>query len=404
MNDGPLLMVLIDALRHDQVTKELTPFLWQMAQRGSRTAVEEVFAGQLRPAFFAGLYPNESGIGHLFCYDPKKSPFGLARYVPSFVERIPRLAWWARRLLRERAIAVEATRGHRGSATYCYLAEIPVERLRYFGFSERAMPWEKHAFPKPGLLQMLSHRKASWLHLGYPVVDQRTRPLTQAALSRLRSAHQFAFLHYSELDWAGHAHGPLSARAAEALRVIDGALKALWERANHLWANPCLLAFGDHGMVEISGTVNVYGTLARLPVRHGKDYVVFLDSTVARFWFFSDRARASINETLDQLPGGHWLADDELRALHVEHAPEENGEAFWLTDEGIIIIPSYFQRNEVPKGMHGYHPNVRANWGAQVSSTPMVWSGESVPLTEVFQTASTLLNLNSHEDCPQEYS
>ena len=49
MNDGPLLMVLIDALRHDQVTAELTPFLWQMALRGSRTAVEEVFAGQLRP-------------------------------------------------------------------------------------------------------------------------------------------------------------------------------------------------------------------------------------------------------------------------------------------------------------------------------------------------------------------
>jgi hypothetical protein len=41
---GPLLMVLVDALRHDQVTKEMTPFLWGMAERGSQTAVEETCA------------------------------------------------------------------------------------------------------------------------------------------------------------------------------------------------------------------------------------------------------------------------------------------------------------------------------------------------------------------------
>jgi hypothetical protein len=266
------------------------------------------------------------------------------------------------------------------------------------------MPWEAQAFPKPGLLQLLSQRGASWLHLGYPVADQRTKQLTQAALSRLRSTHQFVFLHYAELDWAGHTYGPFAAETLETLRTIDRSLAAIWERTNRLWAEPRLLAFGDHGMVETSGTVDVLSPLARLPVRHGKDYVVFLDSTVARFWVLSDHARGSIREALDRLPGGHWLADDELRDLHLDHAPWENGEAFWLVDEGNVIIPSYFQRSEVPKGMHGYHPSVRANWGAQITSCSADSSVDSVPLVQVFHTACALMGFNSRGNSPPERS
>jgi hypothetical protein len=386
-------MVLVDALRHDQVTKELTPFLWQLVQRGSHTAVEEIFAGQLRPAFFAGLYPNESGIGHLFCYDPKRTPFGLARHIPFFVDHIPRVGWWIRRFLNARARATEAARGHRGSASYCYLAEVPIRRLAYFAFSEQTMPWENNAFPEPGLLQLLSQNRRSWLHLGYPVVDQRTIPLTRAALGRLRPTHQFAFLHFAELDWAGHSHGPFSKQAASALRAIDDALKALWQRAEDLWGRPYLLAFGDHGMVEVSETVDVRDALERLPVQHGKDYVVFLDSTVARFWFLSEWARECITDSLGRLRGGHWLSAMELKALRVDRSPRENGEAFWLTDEGSVIMPSYFQRTAVPKGMHGYHPTVRANWGALVTSSPLVWGDDSVPLVGVFHTAADVLKL-----------
>jgi hypothetical protein len=394
VSDGPLLMVLIDALRHDQVTERLTPFLWRMAMDGSRRPVEEVFAGQLRPAFFAGLYPNQSGIGHLFCYDADGSPFRWARYVPQFVDRVPRLAWWVRRFLQARAKATEAARGHRGSSSYCYLAEIPIVWLRFFGFSERAMPWEKNTFPRPGLLQMLSGSGASWLHLGYPVVDQRTKPLTQAAVHRVRPVHRFVFLHYSELDWAGHAHGPHSDQA----RGIDDGLKAVWEHVKKMWANPQLLAFGDHGMVETTGTVNIENALANLPVRAGKEYVVFLDSTVARLWFFSDRARTRVTEALNQVQGGHWLSPEELRALHLDNGPVRNGEAFWLTDEGIVIMPSYFQRGQVPKGMHGYHPSVRANWGAQVTSRPLADGNESVPLVQVFHDAARMLGLATPEN------
>ncbi len=326
MNDPQLLMVLVDALRYDQVTEKLTPFLWEAGRSGCRAATKEIFAGQLRSAFFAGLYPNESGVGHLFCYDPENSPFGFARHLPGFLDQVPRLSYWTRRFVHTGAKAREAAKGHRGSTSYCYLAEIPLDRLPFFAFSEKTLPWEKDAFPTRGLLQTLSDNRIPWLHLGYPVVDQRTYELTNAALTRIREPYRFLFLHYAELDWAGHTSGPFSQEALKALAKIDSALKQIWDRVCSIWKNPQLLVFGDHGMVEITSRVDLLKALEELPLKHGKDYVVFLDSTVARFWFLRPRARETIIDRLEKLNGGRWLFAEDKKELHLDGAPRENGE------------------------------------------------------------------------------
>ncbi len=392
--EGHLLMVLIDALRHDQVTPERTPFLWHMSQRGTRLATQEVFAGQLRPAFFAGLYPNQSGVGHLFCYDPENSPFRGAELVPPLLERSRRLSWRIRRRIAETAKKREIKRGHRGSASYCYLAEIPTRLLPYFAFSETPLPWEQNCFPRPGLLQILTHQSIPWLHLGYPVVDQRTAPLTEAVLTRMRPAHRFLFFHYAELDWAGHTHGPSSPQAYDALARIDGDLELIWDKASSLFAKPRLLAFGDHGMVEVTKSVDVESALLGLSAKQGSDYCVFLDSTVARFWFHQQHAEQEILARFAQLPGGRWLSMEEMKELHVAGGLRENGEAFWLVDPGTVILPCYFQRTHKPAGMHGYHPSVRDNWGAVVSSEDLHRTDQVISLTEIFSIALDLLGLD----------
>lgn len=389
---GGLLMVLVDALRHDQVRPDRTPFLWDIARRGSLGATQEVFAGQLRPAFLAGLWPRESNVGHLFCYDPAGSPFKIARFAPRIVDRWPRLAWWVRRGIRAWAQRTEARRGHRGSSAYCYLAEIPTSRLPLFAFSETSLPWEDRQLPRPGLLSVLSARAIPWLHLGYPVIDQRTSPLTAAARSRIRARHRFVFLHYAELDWAGHEGGPFSDKAAEALGAIDEGIRSVWHAACEVWATPRLLVFGDHGMVAVRGEVDVEAVLRGLPLRHGADYVVFLDSTVARFWFLTPAARPLITDRLGAVPGGRWLSEGDLDELRVRGMRRENGEAFWLLDEGMVIMPSYFQRTARPAGMHGYHPSVVDNWGALITSDG-AGPSHAVPLTEVWSVAVQMLGL-----------
>lgn len=387
-----LLMVLVDALRHDALGPEATPFLWEVAGVGSRGATQEIFAGQLRPAFFAGQWPNESGIGHLFCFDPRNSPFRVARWVPGWVDSLPRVAWWVRRAILTHAKRVEAARGHRASSAYCYLAEIPTRRLGFFAFSETRMPWEDPPVAKPGLLPLLSAHGMPWLHLGYPVADQRTQPLTEAALSRMRPAHRFVFLHYAELDWAGHTWGVGSSEWNRALLAIDASIRRVWSRALQLWDEPKLLVFADHGMVDVTGEVDVERVVDALGLRYGKDYVVFLDSTVARFWFFSPRARRLVEDALGSTSGGRWLNHTDLVRLHLEGGDPRNGEAFWVVEAGKVIMPSYFHRLRRPRGMHGYLPEVEENWGVLVSSDA-AGPRTAVPLTEVFPLATTMLGL-----------
>ena len=394
MAEPHLLMVLVDALRHDQVDAVRMPFLHEMARAGSCGATQEAFAGQLRPAFFAGLWPNESKVGHLFCYDPLSSPFKAARFVPSWVDRWPHLAWWVRRGVVASARRTEARRGHRGSASYCYLAEIPTRRLPLFAFSEKTLPWEDRGLPRPGLLDILSAQGMPWLHLAYPVIDQRTAFLTSAALSRIRAAHRFVFIHYAQLDWTGHEHGPEGDHASSTAAAIDDSLRTVWHHAASLWPNPKLLVFGDHGMVTVRGAVDVEDALQALPLRHGRDYAVFLDSTVARFWFLGEKARTPITERLAGLRGGRWLTEEDLEELHLRGGARENGEAFWLLDDGLVIMPSYFQRTVRPAGMHGYHPSVRDNWGALVTSDDSA-PRQAVPLTDVFPLALRILGLET---------
>jgi len=120
---------------------------------------------------------------------------------------------------------------------------------------------------------------------------------------------------------------------------------------------------------------------------------VFLDSTVARFWFLRPRARGRVLDRLEELKGGRWLTAEDKKELHLDGAPRENGEEFWLLEPGSVIIPSYFQRVDPPKGMHGYHPSVRENWGALLTSTPVSIKTEAVSLVRVFDTALGLLGI-----------
>jgi hypothetical protein len=88
------------------------------------------------------------------------------------------------------------------------------------------------------------------------------------------------------------------------------------------------------------------------------DYLAVYDSTMARFWFFSDRARAQIVEHLHTVPCGGVLSDDELRELGVLFPDRRYGEVVFLLEPGWLLSNSDFNGNGWrPAGMHGYHPD-----------------------------------------------
>ena len=116
--------------------------------------------------------------------------------------------------------------------------------------------------------------------------------------------------------------------------------------------------FSDHGMAPTIRTVDIESKLKSLPLIAPGDFFYLLDSTMARFWFKSARARGAVKEALPDSEAGQWLSESDLRSMRAWFADGRFGEEIYLMTEGSVIAPSYMGRT-APAGMHGFHPDAR---------------------------------------------
>lgn len=354
------LAVLVDALRHDFVTPEDAPFLSSLERGGASAALRQSFGFLFWPAIFAGLWPEQSGVAHLFSFDPAQSPFaGLpldALSRPEITEEVRR---------------IEAWRGHTASARYGHAAEVPTTLLPYFAFGQPRHIEEPGALgPYPTLFDALRAAGKRWLWLGHPFHEGTTQKLLQDLYTHVRAGQAFIYLHFSEQDRAGHTYGPDSPERRRVLREIDAAIELVYARLQQLFPQVNGCVFGDHGMVAVERTVDVEAALHRTALRPGEDYVYFLDSTQARAWALRGDARSELEQALATLPGGRLLGEADLAAMHFRMPDRRYGEIIWLADPGVMIAPNFFQRGGALRGAHGYGPDARDNWARLIVFGP----------------------------------
>ena len=115
------------------------------------------------------------------------------------------------------------------------------------------------------------------------------------------------FLYTSALDSVMHGSGPESGPTRARLAGYDRQITFLTEKARRRYREVRVFVFGDHGMAPVSGVHDLWGALAGLGLRMPNDYVFFLDSTMARFWFRHDEARARVDALLEKAPYGRIL-------------------------------------------------------------------------------------------------
>jgi predicted AlkP superfamily pyrophosphatase or phosphodiesterase len=354
-------IILIDALRHDFIDQKRTPFLFELRSKGAHAEVIETLAFQTRPAYFAGLEPQQSNICNLFEYDPENSPFRFLRpwgLLTSTVDRAG-LSGPFRKVIKRIARWNEARKGNDASANVLTTQKVPLNLLHFFS------PSEKHFTDAPNALGnnetvFDAFRRAGkpWAWIGYP----RHFGSTQSILSHYQDSPQcdIVYLHFSELDWVGHRYGPNSLQMEEAIAKMDRAVRGVLEEP--LRRGRTAVIFGDHGMVEIKYVLDLKSTLDSLHLTIGRDYLYFLDSTQVRLWFFSDRSEEVVGKALSQINGGRILGEDERKQLGVDFIDNRYGDMLFVVDGPGLIHPSYFSRGKAPpKGMHGYIPSVREN-------------------------------------------
>jgi len=167
----------------------------------------------------------------------------------------------------------------------------------------------------------------------------------------------FYFVYLREVDGFLHEHCNEGKRLTEKLEWYSGELRKLFDAALKLDPRANFTIISDHGMTPVREHYDLIQQVDSLGFTMPRDYLAVYDSTMARFWFFNERARRKVVNLLNSLPCGRVLLDEELRRMGVFFPDGRYGETVMLLHPGWLLSRSDFNGPQwLPVGMHGYHP------------------------------------------------
>jgi hypothetical protein len=345
------LFIMIDACGWEIVKSD--PFARGFAP--NRHRLESVFgySSACVPSILSGRWPAEHRNWCYFVYDPVNSPFRMLRtlrWLPS--------ALTGRRIVRR--LLTKIVKRQLNFRGYFDLYNIPFKYISLYDFTEKKSPLKPGGMNRgPNIFDFLTRR-----HIPYFVSDpDETERENLDELKAKITAQEidFAFMYWPGLDGLLHSVGNDSPQIPAKLRDYEKWIQELLDTAKYHYREIHLYIFSDHGMANCDERLDLRGRIDALPVRMEQDYAVVYDSTMARFWFFNERARQVITESLQQVSQGRIVPDEELEAMHACFEDRYFGELIFLVKEGVLIVPSHMGERPI-RAMHGYHPHEKHSY------------------------------------------
>ncbi len=341
------LFVLIDALGWTYL--EQHGFLNDVLPYRQRLSTILGFSSGAIPTMLTGLPPAEHGHWNLFYYDPSGSPFRCLRpfraFPNSFLDNR-----YTRKLIKEFGRHVLGL----GPLFECCVRP---SLLPWFNWVEK-----KNIYERGGINGALSiFDRLAECDVPYRVYSYHqgsdAELLSRAEWDIRNGVAQFYFIYLSEVDAFLHQHCESFEQVEVRLRVYESQLTKLFDVAREVDPGATLTVTSDHGMTPVRDRYDLLSDIEKLDVCMPRDYLAVYDSTMARFWFFQERARAAILDTLHAVPCGRVVTDVELRQLGVFFDGSRYGETVFLLHPGWLLARSDFNGTSwAPRGMHGYHP------------------------------------------------
>jgi hypothetical protein len=353
------LFVFIDACGWEIIRDD--PFGRDFAPARHRLRSVFGYSSACIPSILSGRWPAEHRNWCYFVHDPTRSPFRALRplrWLPCFITGRRIFRRWLSKFLR----------GPLKFRGYFDLYNIAFRHISLFDFTEKKNPLQPGGMNRgPNIFDFLAERGIPY-HVSDPARDEL------ANLHALRAditaeRIDFAFLYWPDLDGRLHRVGNRSPAVPAKLREYEQRLDELLATARRHYDEVRLYVFSDHGMANCDELLNLRARLGLLAARMPRDYAVVYDSTMARFWFFNERARTEVTACLRQVPRGRILSDEELAGLGALFPDRYFGELIFLVEEGVLIVPSDMGERPI-RAMHGYHPDAPHSYAALLTNVP----------------------------------
>ena len=354
------IYVLVDALGWDLVKRR--PFLDDvLVDRRWLTTILGYSSGAI-PTILTGQTPAMHGHWNLFYRSPETSPFRwtrrLGKIPPKYVEN--RIA---------RRVVKHVTRKLSGYSGYFSIYAYPIAHLPQFDLTEKRDIYEPGGLDRPSIFDDFRNHGIPWECYNYHGhTDEQI--LTLAPERARTSPARVLFLYLSGLDHYLHFNIHDGDGVDRTLGWYEAGLRRVWNAAREAGRDVRMFVFSDHGMTPIRWTYDLRRDVDALGLRIPDDYLPAYDSTMARFWIGSDRARQKLTELLIDNPCGSLLSRPELERLGIWFDDGRYYDLLFLAKPHMLISPSDMGWIRFA-GMHGSHPSEPSADAVLLSSAPV---------------------------------
>jgi predicted AlkP superfamily pyrophosphatase or phosphodiesterase len=346
MKEKISINILIDALGWGFVSER--SFLEDIMR--VKTPVDTLFgfSSAVIPSILTGKTPAEHGHWNLFYLSHNGSPFRWVEALSGLPELLVENRF-------SRKVVQKITHYWSGCGGYFHIYDVPIRYLPYLDICEKRDIYQPGGIsPVRNIFDILTERGVNYGCYNYHQYSDRE--ILEAAQHDLQSRdYTFLFLYLSELDHFLHLHCKEAEMVEVKLNWYERKIRELYESATKNYQEVSLSVFSDHGMTPINFHYDLMSKVGQLGLRTVKDYLPMYDSTMARFWFFSEQARERITTLLSELGVGRVLTVEELERMGVYFPDGRYGELIFLMNPGCLIEPS-FMGGKTLQGMHGFHP------------------------------------------------
>ena len=365
--------MFIDALGWELVNRY--KFLESELPHRRKVEMQFGYSSTAMPTILTGESPDKHGHFSFFYYDPKNSPFKKFKYMKYLFGAglHPKCLFNRGRVRRIISKFVGKKLGYTG---YFSLYGVPFERLPYFDYCEKQDIFAKDGLaPVKNLCDILTESG-----LKFHISDWRKEESQNIADAKnaVEDGADFVFIYSGAFDSFMHDNVFDSSAVKNRIDAYADKIKDLLQFMKSKSAEFDFTIISDHGMTPTKEVCNVAKIIKSLGLKFGKDYVSFLDSTMARFWYptNSAEAKSKIRQALQSCKGS-FVSDDYKRKYGIDFPNAKYGEDIFLMDEGVQISPCDLGAKALD-GMHGYSPNAPDSYACLLSTKTPQFEPNSV--------------------------
>lgn len=208
---------------------------------------------------------------------------------------------------------------------------------------------------------------------------------------------EFAYFFIGYTDNIMHAYGENGKEAQEYLTKVDAFIKQIYEKAKTEHEDVTLIAFSDHGHIDIEEPKIDIDDYFKPTGHKVKQYIHLIESNYARFWFRNDQEKEDVTAVVKKMQndGLGFVLDGKYQEQYkLRVNPKEHGELIFYLAAPHEFTKTIWGFGHSVKSGHGFEPTLPKHYGVFCSNKPLAENRDFAYLVDVLPSVMEQLHIS----------